>query len=519
VSSRGVEAGESSRDPESSPGGPRAGLDDQPGTLNPPAAGAIVTSGAQDPAAEAAVSAGGPAETRNPGADVAMVTAEGQSGAADAEPVGAADGWEQAGPQDVVLTLQRHLLPTGLPILPRVRLVGRHLVGARAPGGGCFDAFALAGGMVALMVGHAPGDGPQAVAAMAELRTVLRQALRDGSGLSGALTQMDAFAVRSPAIAGATVCLALLDPATGSLRYASAGRPAPLLCTAWDEPAGGGARAVSFLPDSGGGPLGRAADRDIAGAVLAPGALLLLCGDGADDEPGGDVAAERFAAAVAAALAAGEPRPGTPAGGDARPGTPAGGDARPGTPAEGDAQPAEGDAQPADSTDRMCADVAERLARGRPHADATVLAAHWLPEPGEGLAMRFPAEPTALRPMRARLARWLDEIGASPVDRVDTELAVYEAAANAIVHGRPARGTATVAVDVGLDGTGGVLIEVSDRGRWQARTPGAERPGGRGLSVISKVTDELSIAPSPDGTTVIMRRALTHPVTVDRAPA
>lgn len=45
-----------------------------------------------------------------------------------------------------------------------------------------------------------------------------------------------------------------------------------------------------------------------------------------------------------------------------------------------------------------------------------------------------------------------------------------------------------------------------------------DRSGGRGLAVISKVTDELTIRPSPDGTTVLMRRALTHPVTVDRAP-
>ena len=65
-----------------------------------------------------------------------------------------------------------------------------------------------------------------------------------------------------------------------------------------------------------------------------------------------------------------------------------------------------------------------------------------------------------------------------------------------------------------------MLIEVVDQGRWQPRAGGTgeERPGGRGLSVISKVTDELSIIPSPDGTTVIMRRGLTHPVAVERAP-
>jgi anti-sigma regulatory factor (Ser/Thr protein kinase) len=150
----------------------------------------------------------------------------------------------------------------------------------------------------------------------------------------------------------------------------------------------------------------------------------------------------------------------------------------------------------------------------------TVLAAHRLREPGAALSLRLPGEAQALRQLRTRLAGWLAEVGASPLDRVDTELAVYEATANAIVHGRPAQAPAMVAVDVALDGAGGALIQVADQGQWQARTAAAseDRPGGRGLTVISKLTSELRIIPSPGGTTVIMRRPLTHPVTVQRAP-
>ena len=99
--------------------------------------------------------------------------------------------------------------------------------------------------------------------------------------------------------------------------------------------------------------------------------------------------------------------------------------------------------------------------------------------------------------------------------RADVELAVWEAAVNATVHGRPRRGTGIVRVWAGLDGAGSAVIQVSDRGRWRVGNPPASGrgwSGGRGLSVISQVTDEVSIAPSPAGTTVVMRRRVHHPV-------
>ena len=64
------------------------------------------------------------------------------------------------------------------------------------------------------------------------------------------------------------------------------------------------------------------------------------------------------------------------------------------------------------------------------------------------------------------------------------------------------------------------LIRVTDRGQWRpggSPDAGRERGGGRGLSVMSKMTDELSIAPSPSGTIITMRRHLSKPVTVGLA--
>ena len=131
------------------------------------------------------------------------------------------------------------------------------------------------------------------------------------------------------------------------------------------------------------------------------------------------------------------------------------------------------------------------------------------------------AEPLALRGLRVRLRDWLQELGAAASDRTDLELAVWEAAVNAIVHGRPPAGDATVKVRASLDDTGRAVIQVIDRGRWRppgSADPGRAWPGGQGLSVIRQATDELDVAPGPAGTTVTMRRALSRPVQGEAQP-
>ncbi|MGH3174489.1 MAG: SpoIIE family protein phosphatase, partial [Streptosporangiaceae bacterium] len=55
----------------------------------------------------------------------------------------------------IVAELQEALLPTALPVLPRVRIAARYLVAGQeqAAGGDWFDAIPLDGGAVALVVG------------------------------------------------------------------------------------------------------------------------------------------------------------------------------------------------------------------------------------------------------------------------------------------------------------------------------------------------------------------------------
>ena len=137
------------------------------------------------------------------------------------------------------------------------------------------------------------------------------------------------------------------------------------------------------------------------------------------------------------------------------------------------------------------------------------------PAPAAGWSMDLPADPLALRGLRTRLRDWLRELGASGADRTDIELAVWEAAVNAITHGRPATGPASITVGARLDDSGQVVIQVSDRGRWRPPQPpdtGRRWPGGQGLLVIRQAADDLDIAPGPEGTTVTLRRSLSHPL-------
>ena len=121
-----------------------------------------------------------------------------------------------AAAQDVVLTLQRNLLPTALPVLPGVRIAAHYLVAAaeQAAGGDWFEAVPV-DGQVALVVGDVVGHGAQASAVMGQLRAVLVEFLLDGDDLATALARLDRFASRVTGARGATVCLALLDPTDG----------------------------------------------------------------------------------------------------------------------------------------------------------------------------------------------------------------------------------------------------------------------------------------------------------------
>ncbi|HEY6760074.1 MAG TPA: GAF domain-containing SpoIIE family protein phosphatase [Baekduia sp.] len=169
-------------------------------------------------------------------------------------------------------TLQRSLLPRGLPAAAGLRLTARYLPrGADGPVGGDFyDAVELPGDRVGLAIGDVAGKGLGAAALMGQIRAALHAyALEDPDPVT-VLAHLDRFVSALDATATAQFVTVAAD---GEMAIASAGHPPAVLIEA-----GGDARLVAgtLNPPLGAGVVRHASERH----RLPAGARLLLYTDG-----------------------------------------------------------------------------------------------------------------------------------------------------------------------------------------------------------------------------------------------
>jgi len=308
---------------------------------------------------------------------------------------------------------------------------------------------------------------------MGQLRAVLVEFLLDGDDLATALARLDRFASRVPGARGATVCLALLDPTDGSVTYACAGHPPPLVVSVDG--------ATRYLPVPGGGPLSLAGPAPRVGtAELAPGDLLLMFSDGLVERTGQDqsVGLGELAEIAATALRVGAPS-----------------------------------LMSADTTDRVAELTVERMTRQGYEDDVTLLAVRLTGEPVADFAADLPAEPGQLSVLRGRLEDWLTAIGASDSDIASIEIGVLEAVTNAVEHAYHAH-PAPRRVEAALDEQGRACVTVLDNGRWQqpAVDPGRR---GRGLLMMRACMDTVEVETAATGTAVLLDRRLQREPVVD----
>jgi phosphoserine phosphatase RsbU/P len=176
--------------------------------------------------------------------------------------------------RDLAETLQRSLLPRGLPSAAGLHLTARYLPrGAEGPVGGDFyDALVLPGDRVGLAIGDVAGKGLGAAALMGQVRAALHAYALVNPDPAAVIERLDRFV--SAMDATATAMFVTID-AGGKMEVASAGHPPAVVVEASGE-----ARLVTgaLSPPLGAGITGRPERAEVH--RLPAGARLLLYTDG-----------------------------------------------------------------------------------------------------------------------------------------------------------------------------------------------------------------------------------------------
>lgn len=133
-------------------------------------------------------------------------------------------------------TLQRSMLPRGLPQIPGLELATRYMPGGGGTrvGGDWYDTVVMDDGRVMLAVGDVVGHGPQAAAIMGQLRTAMRAYALQQMPATVLMRSLDILLQDVAEQAIATAACVMLDPAQGTLETVLAGHPPPIIV----DPAG-----------------------------------------------------------------------------------------------------------------------------------------------------------------------------------------------------------------------------------------------------------------------------------------
>ncbi|WP_086839155.1 SpoIIE family protein phosphatase, partial [Amycolatopsis kentuckyensis] len=354
--------------------------------------------------------------------------------------------------REVALALQRSILgPARLPGGFAVRYEP-----ANPPlevGGDWYDVVPLAGDRIGIVVGDCVGRGLAAAAVMGQLRSACRALLLEASSPAHTLSALDHFAGRLPGALCTTVFCGVLDPATGTLTYSSAGHP-PATLVHRDGTA-------EFLDEGGSLPLAvrTAAPRPEATAVVPIGSLLMLYTDGLVErrreslDDGMDRATE-----VAH---------------DTR------------------------DAELGD----LAAALMDRLRPAGGYEDDVALLLYRRSVPT--LEFEFAAHPDHLASTRHWLRAWLDNAALDPDLAQDVLVAAGEACANAVEHAYRSGAGATAHLAARFTGAH-LVVTVTDRGRWKQPPPDNHVLRGRGVPMMEALADAVAIRHDANGTTVTL---------------
>ncbi|MFE9633546.1 SpoIIE family protein phosphatase [Streptomyces sp. NPDC006463] len=342
----------------------------------------------------------------------------------------------------MAVTLQRSLLPRGVPEQSAVEVAHRYLAAQAGVGGDWFDVIPLPGTRVALVVGDVVGHGLHAAATMGRLRTaVYNFSTLDLppdellSHLDELVAHIDADEQEWQGITGATCLCAIYDPVSGLVTAATAGHPGPALV----RPDG----TVSFpeVPVSPPLGLGAGMPMETMTLTLPEGSRMALFTDGLIESRNRDL--DAGLAALRAAL-------------------------------EG----------PARTPEETCTAVIDAMLPSRPGDDIALLVARTRRLDPERIAeWDVSPDPAAVSPVRGACARRLADWGLEDI-AFTTELILSELMTNAIRYG-------SEPIRVRLLYDRSLICEVSDGSSTSPHLRRAEATdeGGRGLFLVAQFAE------------------------------
>ena len=365
------------------------------------------------------------------------------------------------------LALQRSLLPQRLPEQSAVEVASRYLPASAhaGVGGDWFDVIPLSGARVALVVGDVVGHGIHASATMGRLRTAVRTLADVDLPPDELLTRLDDLVSRLSAEAdadngddaendvGATCLYAVYDPVSRRCSLARAGHLLPVLVT----PDG----AVGFLDLPAGPPLGLGGlPFESTEIELPAGSILALYTDGLIESRDYDIdlGLERLRRALT---------------------------------------------RPVPSLETTCDNVLAAVLPDRPADDVALLVARTHALDGDRVATwDLPADPAIVADTRRQVATRLAGWGLDDAAFV-TGLVVSELVTNAIRHAR-----SPIQLRLIRDRT--LICEVSDGSSTapHLRRARAFDEGGRGLLLVSQLTQRWGTRQTPHGKTIWAEQAL-----------
>ncbi|MFD9432325.1 SpoIIE family protein phosphatase [Streptomyces sp. NPDC060002] len=380
--------------------------------------------------------------------------------------------------RDAALVLQRNLLPRRLPEQDAVEVAAcyRPADELTGLGGDWYDLIPLSGARVALVVGEVPGHGIDAAAAMGRVRTAVRTLAALDLPPEEILAHLDDLVTRmddeegvaaetepqEPRTGGAqtvgTACVYVVyDPVDGRCVMAAAGHPDPAVVL----PDG----SVIFVELPQGPPLGAGGPPFESSEVTLPeGSTLALHTDGLlarGERWALDTDRERLRQALE---------------------------------------------QSADTLELRCGTVIDALVPARPYDDVALLMARTRRLDADRVAdWELPADPAAVAEARKTASRRLAEWGLAELS-FTTELVVSELVTNAIRY-------AVGPIRLRLIRERALVCEVFDGGATapHLRHPRATDEGGRGLLLVSQVTQRWGTRFLPEGKIIWAEQSLTDP--------